>query len=74
MAGGIYCEGSNSIRHANIWITVLKAIVTTIAIVSSIKFYKHMKTHLTPHAVMKKLIAFKGIIGLNALQTVSANL
>jgi hypothetical protein len=70
MAGGVYCEGSNSIHYAHIWVIVLKVFVTSIAIVSVLKFYKNMKRHLAPHTVLMKLISFKGVIGINVLQTV----
>ncbi|KAF2707854.1 hypothetical protein K504DRAFT_535464 [Pleomassaria siparia CBS 279.74] len=74
LAAGTYCANSNSIHFAHIWITVLKGFVTAIAVLSSIKFYKQMKPQLVQHNVMKKLISFKGIIGLNALQSFIINI
>lgn len=70
LATGTYCAASNNIHFAHIWITVLKFIVTTVAIIAVLRFYKRMKVQLAPHRAFFKLFAFKGIIGLNVFQTV----
>ena len=70
LAENFYCEASNKPRYAHIWVTVLKVIVTVVAIVASIRFDKEMKKQLAPHKAMLKLFSFKGIIGLHAMQTV----
>lgn len=41
---------------------------TVFAVLSCFRFYKAKKDQLAPHKVMLKFLAFKGIIGLNALQ------
>lgn len=69
LAVGSYCKQSNSIHFAHIWITTLKVIVTTVAILCSIRFYGKNKTTLLQHRILLKLFTFKSIIGLNALQT-----
>ncbi|ORY11735.1 organic solute transporter Ostalpha-domain-containing protein [Clohesyomyces aquaticus] len=69
LAVGTYCATSNSPHFVHIWTQVIKAISTVIAIVAILKFYKRMKPSLGPHKVFLKLFAFKGIIGLNFLQT-----
>ena len=71
LAAGTYCKASNSIHFAHIWLTVLKVIVATIAILSCLRFYKQHKEKLQQHKILLKLFTFKGIIGLNVLQTVS---
>jgi hypothetical protein len=70
LAVGTYCKQSNSVHFAHIWITVLKAIVTTIAILNCLRFYERFKSALKQHGVILKLFTFKGIIGINVLQTV----
>jgi hypothetical protein len=71
LAAGTYCAASNSPHFAHIWITVLKVLFTALAIMGVFRFYGRMKAELTPHNVFLKFFAFKGIIGLNVLQTVS---
>jgi hypothetical protein len=66
----VYCAASNSPHFAHIWLTVFKAITTIVAIVAVFRFDKKMKSQLAAHKVMVKFFAFKGIIGLNLLQTV----
>jgi hypothetical protein len=72
LAVGTYCKASNSIHFAHIWLTIIKVIVATIAIVSALKFYGQHKATLSQHGILLKLFTFKGIIGLNVVQTVSA--
>ncbi|KAH7411969.1 organic solute transporter Ostalpha-domain-containing protein [Phaeosphaeria sp. MPI-PUGE-AT-0046c] len=69
LAAGTYCKSSNNIHFAHIWITVLKIIFPTIAILACLKFHKQHKEKLQQHKILLKLFAFKGIIGLNVLQT-----
>ncbi|KAF2030266.1 hypothetical protein EK21DRAFT_112184 [Setomelanomma holmii] len=69
LAVGTYCKQSNNVHFAHIWITALKLIVTTVAILSALKFYGHNKTKLLQHRILLKLFTFKSIIGLNVLQT-----
>lgn len=71
LALGTYCKQSNSLHFAHIYILVIEIFVTTIAILNSIRFYGAHKKVLQKHRIMLKLFAFKGIIGLNGLQTVS---
>ncbi|KAF2634309.1 hypothetical protein P280DRAFT_485559 [Massarina eburnea CBS 473.64] len=69
VAINIYCSSSNSVHFAHIWITVFKLIVTTLAVLADLKLYQSKKDILSQHRVVIKFFAFKGIIGLNALQT-----
>ena len=71
LAVGTYCKQSNSIHFAHIWIAIIKFIVTVIAIVAVIRFYIKNKAKLHQHNIWLKLFTFKGIIGLNILQSVS---
>lgn len=65
---GTYCGASNKPRFAHIWLQVIKIASTTFAVLACFRFYKMKKDQLAPHKVMLKFLAFKGIIGLNALQ------
>ncbi|KAJ4299331.1 hypothetical protein N0V90_004576 [Kalmusia sp. IMI 367209] len=69
LAVGTYCGASNKPRFAHIWLSVIKIASTTFAVLACLRFYKFKKDQLAPHKVMLKFFAFKGIIGLNALQT-----
>jgi hypothetical protein len=68
LAVGTYCSASNKPRFAHIWLQVIKIISTTLAVLACFRFYKLKKDQLAPHKVMLKFLAFKGIIGLNAMQ------
>jgi hypothetical protein len=74
LAAGVYCGASNSRHFASIWLSVIKLVCTVLAIMGVLRFYKRMKTHLAPHNVFLKFFAFKGIIGLNVIQTVRLSL
>ncbi|KAL5398528.1 hypothetical protein PMIN02_001393 [Paraphaeosphaeria minitans] len=68
LAVGTYCGASNKPRFAHIWLQVIKIVSTTFAVLACFRFYKIKQDRLAPHKVILKLLAFKGIIGLNALQ------
>lgn len=70
LAVGQYCRQSNSIHFAHLWITIFKFVVTTISILSCLRFYSRNKPKLLQHKILLKLFTFKSIIGLNVAQTV----
>jgi hypothetical protein len=74
LAVGTYCKQSNSVHFAHIWITILKVVVTVIAVVNCLRFYGRFKKILKQHGVILKLFTFKGIIGINVFQTVRSPL
>jgi hypothetical protein len=74
LAVGTYCKQSNSIHFAHIWITILKVVVTVIAILNCLRFYGRFKKILKQHGVILKLFTFKGIIGINVFQTFLINI
>lgn len=53
-------------------LTVIKSISVGLAFIRLLQFYSRCKDVLKPHAVVAKLAAVKGIIGVTFLQTVSA--
>ncbi|TVY14449.1 Transmembrane protein, partial [Lachnellula arida] len=67
-AAGIYCEQSNKLYFAKIWMAILNALSTTVAIISVLKFYGATKTVTKPRKPLSKLVGFKAIIGLSFLQ------
>ncbi|KAF1848863.1 uncharacterized protein K460DRAFT_393833 [Cucurbitaria berberidis CBS 394.84] len=69
LAVGSFCRQSNSVHFANIWITVIKGIISTMAIVNTLKFYKQNKAKLHKHQILMKLFTIHGIVTLNFLQT-----
>jgi hypothetical protein len=71
LAAGTYCLTSNNIHFAHIWITIIRAFSTAMAIGGILRFYNHSKDVLKPRGALKQLICFKVIVFLNFLQTVS---
>ncbi|KAH8723450.1 organic solute transporter Ostalpha-domain-containing protein [Phaeosphaeriaceae sp. PMI808] len=69
LAVGTYCEQSNSPHFASIWLTIFEGFVVTAAIVNCVRFYSQNKEKLSQHKILLKLLTFKGIIGLNGVQT-----
>lgn len=67
-ATGSYCATSDKLYFAHIWITVITALTTGVAIMSVFRFYKTMKMRVGHRKPMDKLIAFKGIVFLQFLQ------
>ncbi|CAA9962633.1 Solute-trans-a domain containing protein [Pyrenophora teres f. maculata] len=63
-----YCKQSNSIHFAHIWLMVLDACTTTIAILQSVSFYNRNKELLQKHQILLKLFTFKSVLGLNFFQ------
>lgn len=74
LAVGQYCRQSNSIHFAHLWITIFKFVVTTISILSCLRFYSRNKPKLLQHKILLKLFTFKSIIGLNVVQTFVINI
>ncbi|KAI4712395.1 hypothetical protein J4E89_002662 [Alternaria sp. Ai002NY15] len=69
LATGTYCQQSNDVHFAHLWLTILIGYTTTVAIVGSLRFYKKSKKLLQKHRIILKLFTFKGILGLNFLQS-----
>ncbi|MCJ1282678.1 hypothetical protein MMC26_002003 [Xylographa opegraphella] len=69
-ATGIYCNNSNSVHFAHIWLTIIRAISAAAAVLAIVKFTMAQKPNLPRHRIMFKLVAFKLIVFLNFLQTI----
>ena len=77
LATGTYCKQSNDVHFAHLWLTILVGYTTTVAIVSSLRFYNNNNNNkklLQKHRIILKLVTFKGILGLNFLQSVSSTI
>jgi uncharacterized membrane-anchored protein len=72
-ATGTYCATSDKLYFAHIWVSIITAISTGLAIMSVLKFYKSMKTRVGQRKPMAKLIAFKGIVFVTWLQNVGSS-
>ncbi|MCJ1380884.1 hypothetical protein MMC17_003993 [Xylographa soralifera] len=68
-ATGIYCNNSNGVHFAHIWLTIIRAISAAVAILAIVKFTMAQKRNLPRQRIMFKLVAFKLIVFLNLLQT-----
>ncbi|KAG9185370.1 hypothetical protein G6011_07914 [Alternaria panax] len=69
LATATYCKQSNSTHFAHLWLTILVGYTTTVAIINSVRFYKTNQKLLQKHQITLKLVTFKGILGLNFLQS-----
>ncbi|MCJ1293399.1 hypothetical protein MMC34_004953 [Xylographa carneopallida] len=69
-ATGVYCNNSNSVHFAHIWLTIIRAVSSAVAIVAIIKFTTAQNRKLPRQRIMFKLVAFKLIVFLNLLQTI----
>ncbi|RMZ67547.1 hypothetical protein GMOD_00001486 [Pyrenophora seminiperda CCB06] len=66
---GTYCKQSNSTHFAHIWLEILDAVTTTVAILHSVSFYNRNKELLKKHQILLKLFTFKSVLGLNFFQS-----
>ncbi|PQE15096.1 DUF300 domain-containing protein [Rutstroemia sp. NJR-2017a BVV2] len=72
-AKGVYCEAETKVYFAKIWCTILKSVTTILAIATLLPLFKThlplLRTLPLPHSPTTQLLAFKGIVLLNVLQT-----
>ena len=71
LATGVYCETSNSIHFAHIWIQILELITVIMAVVTLLRFYKRVKSERVIRRPLGKLISFKAIVFVGTIQNVS---
>ncbi|KAF8862960.1 hypothetical protein BDZ45DRAFT_702611 [Acephala macrosclerotiorum] len=67
-ATGSYCQTSNNIHFAHIWLTIITLATTIIAIFTILRFYKALKSTINHRKPLSKLIGFKAIVFLNFIQ------
>ncbi|KAI9642506.1 hypothetical protein NHQ30_009311 [Ciborinia camelliae] len=68
-ATGTYCDTETKIYFAKLWCTILRMGSPAIAIVGLLRFYKSTKSLTSSRKPMSKLLALKGIVFLNFVQT-----
>ncbi|OKL59335.1 hypothetical protein UA08_05391 [Talaromyces atroroseus] len=66
-----YCLASDSPEYAHIWIEVISNISVTVAINSILRFYQHTKDYMKERHPLRKLLAFKLMVGLIFLESVA---
>ncbi|KAM3068496.1 hypothetical protein ACMFMG_009635 [Clarireedia jacksonii] len=66
---GVYCDTQTKVYFAKLWCTILKALSTVVAIVTLLPFYKRTLPVIRSRSPTAKLLAFKGIVFLNFIQT-----
>jgi hypothetical protein len=69
-AVGTFCETSNKIYFAHIWVIILTILSTIVAIMSILRFYKVLKPTINNRKPLSKLLAFKAIVFLSFVQEV----
>ncbi|KAJ9607998.1 hypothetical protein H2200_008077 [Cladophialophora chaetospira] len=65
-----YCLTSSKIHFAHIWLTTIRSISISIAVLSCIKFYGALKKDLKHHKPLAKFLSFKLIVGLSFIQSI----
>ncbi|KAF2758959.1 hypothetical protein EJ05DRAFT_509836 [Pseudovirgaria hyperparasitica] len=67
-ATGWYCNTSNSFAFSKSWIAWIENISIVLAVAGEIYFHVKQSDQLRPHGAWRKMIAFKSIVVVNALQ------
>ena len=63
-----FCTLSTKLRRAQIIVTLIQSLDTTLAVVAIIRFELRMKEELKGHLALLKLVTFKGIIFIDLIQ------
>ncbi|KAJ5726796.1 hypothetical protein N7493_005823 [Penicillium malachiteum] len=69
-AAGIYCLDSNKPYFAHLWLTIISTASIGFAVMAALNFYRTLKTYLSGHQPLAKLLAFKLIVGLSFLESI----
>lgn len=69
---GVFCAQTFDAKFAHVWITVVQIISLVTAMMCLTQFYMQSKTELAPHNPWLKFFAFKLIVLVAYIQTVSA--
>ncbi|KAJ5168555.1 uncharacterized protein N7482_004149 [Penicillium canariense] len=67
-AAGVYCLESSNRHFAHLWLNIGQVLSVSVAIMSIIRFYAHLKSHMQEHKPLTKFLAFKMVIGLVFLE------
>ncbi|KAF3389174.1 Transmembrane protein 184C [Penicillium rolfsii] len=69
-AANVYCLESNKRYFAHLWLNIIQVISVGVAVMSILRFYTNLKSHITEHKPLTKLFAFKMVIGLVFLEKI----
>ncbi|OOF96844.1 hypothetical protein ASPCADRAFT_206984 [Aspergillus carbonarius ITEM 5010] len=67
---GVYCLDSKEPYFAHIWITIIKNVSVSFAVLAVVKFFMQLKSHMEGHRAFAKLLAFKLIVGLVFMESI----
>ncbi|RAK95821.1 DUF300-domain-containing protein [Aspergillus ibericus CBS 121593] len=67
---GKYCLESKEPYFAHIWITIIKNVSISFAVMAVVKFYAQLKKDMEGHRALAKLLAFKLIVGLTFVESI----
>ena len=70
-AAGTYCETSNNVHFAHIWIRILTTAFLAMAVLGILRFAKRFGKDMAGRKLVLKLVSFKAIVFLSTVQTVS---
>lgn len=75
-AAGLYCEWSFKPSFAHFWVVIIQNVVLPVGVLAVVQFYirMNMEPHVKAHHPTLKILAFKGILLLNFLQSVGCPL
>ncbi|KAH8882018.1 hypothetical protein GQ53DRAFT_772909 [Thozetella sp. PMI_491] len=69
-AAGVYCEFETSVHFAKLWLSIAIYVSITMAVLTVIKIYGLLKTHLAQHKPLAKLLAFKLIVSVTFVMNI----
>ncbi|KAJ5333005.1 Transmembrane protein [Penicillium brevicompactum] len=69
-AADIYCLESSKAYFGHVWLNVIRILSVSVATFSILMFYATLKTHISQHKPLTKLIALKLIVGLVFLENI----
>jgi len=67
-AAKAYCLYSSKPYFAHLWISIVQNVSVVLAVLAVFQFYKALRTHLTHHQPLAKLLAFKLVVFLTFVQ------
>ena len=70
-AAGVYCVTETNVHFAKLWLTIIKAVSTTVAVLSILALVTRMRSVMPNKRLFFKLFAFKFIVFLEFIQNVS---
>lgn len=66
-AKAVYCLTSSTIHFAHLWLNLIHSISLVLAVMSCLRLCNALRQQLAHHKPLSKLLAFKGLVGLEFL-------